>query len=68
MPKRLITDPTKLSTFDVARLLNVSRVTVMKWSNEGILPEPRMVGNKRTWTDQQIKEFKQKYLVKQNKK
>jgi excisionase family DNA binding protein len=67
MPKRVLTDPNKLSTFDVARLLGVSRVTILNWIKQGVMPTPAMVGTKRTWTTAQIEKFKRDMKIQVSK-
>jgi transposase len=54
---KLIINPEALTTVDVAKILGVSRWTVIRWAGN-VLPEPRMVGNKRTWTMAQVEEIR----------
>jgi excisionase family DNA binding protein len=64
MPKKLTINPQKLSSIEVAAILGVSRPTVYKWIDEPGLnfPQPTMVGAKRTWTKEQIEDWKVKYM------
>jgi predicted site-specific integrase-resolvase len=61
-PRRILNDPDKLSTMQVADLLEVSRTTLHKWVVKDKLPEelkPSVdASGRRTWTQAQVNELK----------
>jgi predicted DNA-binding transcriptional regulator AlpA len=41
----------------LARTGNPSKVTLWRWIKRGIIPPPRVLGGRNTWTDTQIDEL-----------
>ncbi len=58
MPKRVLRDPSNLTTYEVAGMLGINRRTLLSWLYQGKIPEPRRVGNKRVWSTEEVEELR----------